>query len=74
MSHVRLKSRMEIPRFLNKLNLIGEAVEVGVREGDHALFILSQWKGQILHMVDPWEHQDEKVYADSSNVDTNVQE
>jgi hypothetical protein len=64
----RLHVRAEIPNMLNKLGLLGEAVEVGVRDGEHSFWILSHWKGKKLHVVDPWLHQDSKVYNDVSNV------
>lgn len=64
----RLPDRAAIPDLLNALGLTGQAVEVGVRDGDHSYHILKHWKGQMLHMVDPWLQQDAKVYQDVSNV------
>lgn len=64
-----LESRGELPDYLNDLGLVGEGVEVGVRNGEFSKHILSKWKGKKMHMVDPWEHQDEKLYVDISNRD-----
>jgi hypothetical protein len=68
-----MKSRGELPTYLNDLGLVGEGVEVGVRNGEHSKHILTFWKGRKLHMVDPWEHQDEKLYLDISNRDQSHQ-
>lgn len=64
-----LESRGELPDYLNDLGLVGEGVEVGVRNGEFSKHILSKWRGKKMHMVDPWEHQDEKLYVDISNRD-----
>jgi len=72
--HKRFKSRGELPGYLNSIGLIGDAVEVGVKEGHNSLYILSKWKGKKLHMVDPWVNQDKKIYADISNADDKTQE
>ena len=66
---MKMKDRAAIPALLNDLGLVGESVEVGVRKGDYSKHILENWKGQKHHMVDPWEHQDEKIYKDISNRD-----
>jgi hypothetical protein len=66
----RLADRAKIPQFLNDLGLLGEAVEVGVRDGEFSSWILSHWKGKRLHLVDPWLHQKSEVYNDVSNVCT----
>jgi hypothetical protein len=65
----KMKDRAAIPALLNDLGLVGESVEVGVRKGEYSKHILENWKGQKHHMVDPWEHQDEKIYKDISNRD-----
>lgn len=67
-SSERMNSRGEIPNFLNRLGLLGEAVEVGVRDGDYSQWMLSHWNGKRYHMVDPWLEQDKKLYNDISNV------
>lgn len=40
--------------FLNGLSLTGEAVEVGVHRGDFTKTLLDQWKGRVLHCIDPY--------------------
>ena len=64
-----MQGRGDIPNLLNQLGLVGESVEVGVRKGDFSKHILLHWNGTKHHMVDPWEHQDEKLYKDISNRD-----
>lgn len=74
MCHKRFESRGELPGYLNSIGLTGSAVEVGVKEGHNSLYILSNWKGKKLHMVDPWVNQDKKIYTDISNADDKTQE
>lgn len=69
-----MKDRGELPQFLNDLGLKGEGVEVGVRNGDFSKHILDYWHGSKMHMVDPWEHQDEAIYKDISNRDQGHQD
>jgi len=69
-----MESRGELPDMLNDLGLTGEGVEVGVRKGDFSKHILSKWRGRKIHCVDPWEHQDEKLYKDISNRDQTHQD
>eukprot|EP00291_Cryptomonas_curvata_P016581 CAMPEP_0172155688 /NCGR_PEP_ID=MMETSP1050-20130122/2769_1 /TAXON_ID=233186 /ORGANISM="Cryptomonas curvata, Strain CCAP979/52" /LENGTH=189 /DNA_ID=CAMNT_0012824623 /DNA_START=176 /DNA_END=742 /DNA_ORIENTATION=+ len=53
---------------MNDARLIGEGVEIGVRDGEFSDITLSLWKGSKLHLVDPWLEQDSKIYNDISNV------
>jgi hypothetical protein len=53
---------------MNDLGLVGEGVEVGVRDGDFSQWTLTHWRGRKLHLVDPWLAQDSTVYNDVSNV------
>lgn len=46
--------RTVLPVVLNERNLLGEGVEVGVRQGDFSAHILRQWKGSKLWLVDAW--------------------
>jgi len=64
-----MESRGDIPALLHDLGLKGEAVEIGVRDGDFSKWILDNWDGQRLHMVDPWMKQDGVLYNDVSNRD-----
>ena len=52
-----MKARTEIPALLNELGLTGEGVEIGVLEGDYSEFLLSNWQGKKLHLVDIWKTQ-----------------
>ena len=70
----KLKTRGDIPNLLNKLELFGEGVEVGVRRGEFSRYILKNSKLRKLHMVDPWSYQDPKVYNDISNQNQTKQE
>jgi Methyltransferase domain/Family of unknown function (DUF6492) len=59
--------------WLNDHGLVGEGVEVGCAYGHNASTILSQWKGQKLYMVDPWQRQPEEVYReDTKQIDYEV--
>lgn len=49
-----LRSRQDFPAMLNVMELVGEGVEVGVWDGNFALFFLEHWKGKKLHLVDPY--------------------
>ena len=53
---LRIAQRGDFPGLLNRLNLIGEAVEVGVTRGCFARHILDQWEGKRLHLVDAWRN------------------
>jgi len=39
---------------LNDMDLLGEAVEIGVFRGKFSAAFLAHWKGHLLHLVDPW--------------------
>lgn len=47
-------SRMVLPIYLNKNNLIGSGAEIGVKHGRHANYILQHWNGNMLFLVDTW--------------------
>ncbi|RYH05338.1 class I SAM-dependent methyltransferase [archaeon] len=72
--HRRLKSRGELPQYAEALGLLGEAVEVGVRDGEFSDWILKNWRGKKLHVVDPWIAQDNVLYKDVSNVQQQEQD
>eukprot|EP00741_Cyanophora_paradoxa_P009457 tig00000144_g9161.t1 len=59
--------RAGFPAALNHLELRGVGVEIGVQEAIHAEHILRQWAGRRLVLVDPWAHQDKRVYTDGAN-------
>lgn len=50
-----LTHRESLGYWLNESNLIGKGVEVGVAFGQFSGRILSTWKGEELHLVDPWQ-------------------
>lgn len=62
-----MKTRDDLPLFLNRLGLIGVGVEVGVHQGAFSEAILRDWKGQRLYSVDPWSFQP-GAKLDKSNV------
>jgi hypothetical protein len=64
----RLKTRKDLPEYLNTLGLTGEGVEVGVKDGVFSKWILSHWSGKKYHLVDPWMEQDQQLYIDIANV------
>lgn len=72
--HKRMKTRGELPGYVEALGLLGEAVEVGVRDGEFSDWILSNWRGKKLHVVDPWIAQDNVLYKDISNVEQKEQD
>ena len=47
--------RANFGNFLNEKKLKGVAVEIGTHRGEFAAQLLSQWKGKLLHCIDPWE-------------------
>jgi hypothetical protein len=58
--------RSELPWFLNRMGLLGPGVEVGVFKATYSAAILSVWKGQKLHLVDPWKKYSKAEYFDST--------
>jgi len=50
--------------WLNQMGLKGTIVEVGSAEGVFARSVLSQWQGQRMFLVDPWDKQDPEVYKE----------
>lgn len=67
-AYKKLKSRKELPEYLNLLGLVNEGVEVGVKDGAFSNHVLKYWNGKKYHLVDPWLEQDEEVYKDIANV------
>lgn len=51
--------------WLNKLGLLGEIAEIGCARGQFARTVLSQWQGNIYHMIDCWQPQDPKIYLEN---------
>ncbi|RZK26076.1 MAG: class I SAM-dependent methyltransferase, partial [Flavobacterium sp.] len=63
-----VRSRSELPIILNRRNLVNEGVEVGVWKGEFSNFLLSNWKGKVLHSIDPWRTFDDDTYIDDMNI------
>lgn len=61
-----IKSRDDLPRILNHLGLTGSGVEVGVQRGHFSEFLLRNWLGKKLYMVDIWRQVSN--YNDIANV------
>lgn len=60
----RLNSREFLGQWLNDSGLTGQGVEIGVLSGGNAAQIMSQWTGQMLHLVDPWCKVDPSIYRE----------
>lgn len=65
---MNLSNRNELPGLLNRLNLFGTGVEVGVQKGSYSYWLLKHWKGDLLISVDPWAEADCNDYVDIANV------
>lgn len=59
-------NRRDIGSWLNANGLTGEAAEIGVAYGENAESILSQWDGNMLHLIDPWSAQPTEDYVDDT--------
>jgi hypothetical protein len=64
-----LPSRLWFPDFLNRRDLDGMGVEVGVQEGGFSETILQSWRGRKLISIDSWLAASADEYEDVSNVD-----
>lgn len=51
-----MSTRNQFGFMLNDAGLLGEAVEVGTHRGDFAKVLLTNWRGKLLHCVDPWSN------------------
>jgi hypothetical protein len=68
---IKIKSRNELPLLLNKLGLT-TMIEIGVKEGEYADAVLSQWPIFNHYWgIDAWQHQ--ANYIDSANVNEKQQ-
>jgi hypothetical protein len=59
--------RVQVLSILNAENRTGEAVEIGVFEGEYSEQILTHWKGQRLYGIDPFWNFTWEEYRDGSN-------
>lgn len=67
MIRIEIRHREQIGELLNYYKLSGEAVEVGVFEGEFAEQILSKWHGTRLTGVDPFFNFTWQEYRDGCN-------
>jgi hypothetical protein len=70
---MKLRSREDIPAYLNKIGLSGIGAEIGVKEGYFSNRILTKWKGKMLLMVDPWKHMTDWS-SDINVIDSEMEE
>jgi len=68
-----VNKRLELPYLLNRLDLKGEGVEVGVQEGDFSYKILFGSTLKKLYSIDPWKEFPKDDYVDGSNLDQKTQ-
>lgn len=68
-----MKTRNDLPKFLREQGLMGVGVEVGVLKGEFSNFILSNWAGEKLYLIDAWRQFLETEYDDFANIDHNGQ-
>ena len=69
----QVETRNRFADLLNSLGLIGEAAEIGVFEGEYSQYLLDNWNGTMLHLVDPWKQLED--YDDPPiNLSDDVQE
>ncbi len=59
MNIVKMECRLGLADLLNKLDLVGIGVEVGVWRGDFSIPFKQRWLGQKLYLVDPWMKLDD---------------
>jgi predicted O-methyltransferase YrrM len=70
---MKLEERYQFGLLLNKLGLTGNAVEIGVAQGNFSKALLSTWQGRKLYLIDPWEYMGED-YTDIFNISNEQQE
>lgn len=51
-----IKTRKDLPQYLNNHNLLGYGVEIGVLKGEFSTHILRNWKGLKLYLIDSWRY------------------
>lgn len=68
-----MKTRNDLPKFLQEHNLMGIGVEIGVLRGEFSNFILSNWEGKKLYLIDSWRQFAGMEYDDFANRDHNQQ-
>jgi len=67
------QKRNDFAPFLVSLGLVGQAVEIGVAEGDFSFYLLDRWPGTC-YQIDPWVQLDTGTYRDFCNKNNPEQE
>ena len=62
-----LNSRHDFGSFLNGRGLTGMGAEVGVAYGENAKFILDEWSGERIYLIDPYKKWAEDEYIDGTS-------
>lgn len=65
---VTVRKRNDLFQELIRRKLTGNAVEIGVAEGDFSFYLLDCWPG-VCYQVDPWITHEEQIYRDYNNVE-----
>jgi len=65
---VNAKHRGELVALLNQLNLVGNAVEVGVWHAGFARHNLLHWHGKRYYMIDTWQHRNNDSSRDKNSI------
>jgi len=62
---LQVNHREALGFWLNEMGLLFEVAEIGCARGTFSRTVLSQWRGCIYNMVDPWITQDIEVYKEA---------
>lgn len=68
-----LDDRENIPLAMDKAHIVGPTVEIGVRKGDFAYYLVGNKDLSMYHAIDPWSEQPKEIYNDPANKDKNTQ-
>jgi hypothetical protein len=64
-----IQHRDDLPEFMNRHGLTGEATELGTYFGEYAEKVLRTWKGRRLNLVDPYSLIASGEYLDGCTID-----
>jgi len=64
-----IQHRDDISEFLNRHDLVGDAVELGTFHGEFAARVLAGWNGRRLNLIDPYRHFQDGEYVDGCAID-----
>ena len=65
-------SRQRLHTLMNKLELYGEGVEVGVLKGVYSEYLLSNSLLSCLYSIDPWKTFSQYEYTDTNNLEQEI--